>query len=304
MVPSNRSPPASTRSGSRSGRWAFLARGRGRFISTTTDLGSASWCSVGVSGQGSRQPVKSGAVIVRVEEVVVRTVRACGGSIPRRHLWRSDPIWRTVGALPCHYFDIDGNACDSPVAPMGVDADVCSVPPPFGDHKARALAACPGHNRACSGRRDGRAGKAEDNEIHSVQQNRCHVDRGCTWGRDQGEFSRGVNLFVATSAKTLQLRGLGAGATDCQRCSTESLEWSTGYSIAGYPHPWRAGSFNPTHHGGIRCSAYAAIASASHSGRAGSIASTKPRWSGSSTYILPSDRYADAEGVQNWLTAA
>lgn len=24
------------------------------------------------------------------------------GYIPRRHLWRSDPIWRTVGALPCH----------------------------------------------------------------------------------------------------------------------------------------------------------------------------------------------------------
>lgn len=70
---------------------------------------------------------------------------------------------------------------------------------------------------------------------------------------------------------------------------------------------WRnSGVCDPfwTDHSGIRCSAYAPIASASHSGRAGSIASTKPRWSGSSTYILPSDRYADAEGVQNWLTAA
>ncbi|MBH5144326.1 hypothetical protein [Rhodococcus erythropolis] len=54
-----------------------------------------------------------------------------------------------------------------------------SIPPPFGDYKARTLAARTSNHSACSGRRNDRAGKAEDNEIHPVQQDRYHVDRGC-----------------------------------------------------------------------------------------------------------------------------
>jgi len=67
--------------------------------------------------------------------------------------------------------DIDGEACDAAIAlpdprvigDVGVDADIRTVPSPFGDHQAGTFAACTGDHRARSGRRNGGTGQPEDN---------------------------------------------------------------------------------------------------------------------------------------------
>lgn len=151
-----------------------------------TGLGSESGRRVGVSGQGSCQPVKSGgchsacgsgsgadcsgACVVHptTPSAALRSNLPDRGRIPR----------------PTH-LDINGEACNAAIAlpdtrvlgDMGPNADIRPVPSPFGDDQARTLAARTGNHRARPGRRNGSAGQPEDNQIHSVEQDRRHVHR-------------------------------------------------------------------------------------------------------------------------------